>query len=363
MSRKKRVIAHVKIPYLNSSETFIYERIKNIRRFKGYVLTDKKMKNLKKFPYSPIYHMKKKNVTKLLKKKKTSLIHAYFGSGAIRILPYKKKTKIPLVTSFHGVDVSARLKKKGYKKKLRQVFKHSSRVFAVSSYMKRRLVRLGCPKKKIRVIRTGIDLRKFPYHPTKAPKKKQVIRILSVGRLVEKKGMDVLIKAFAKVHKKYPRTRLTIIGKGNKKKQLQKLIRRHSLRKVVKLKGERSHPEVRKAMRKAHLFVLASRTAKNRDQEGIPNALVEAMATGVPVVATTHSGIPELIQHKKSGLLAREGSVSALAKQMKKMIGMKKRWPRMQRMARKKVEKEYNICRQIRKAEKIYASVIKKKGK
>ena len=359
MSKKQGVIAHVKDSYLSSSETFIYERLKNIRRFKGYVLTDRKMKNLQKFPYKPIYHMKKRNVTKLLKKKKTSLIHAYFGSGAIRILPYKKKTKIPLVTSFHGVDVSARLMKKGYKKKLRQVFAQSKIVFAVSDYMKRRLIKLGCPAQKIKVIRTGIDLQKFPFHPKKAPGKKQVIHILSVGRLVEKKGMDVLVRAFAKVHKKFPRTRLTIIGKGKKKSELKKWICRLSLRKVVKLKGERSHSEVQKAMRKADLFVLASRTAKNKDQEGIPNALVEAMATGVPVVATTHSGIPELIQHKKSGLLAREGSVADLAKQMKKMITMKNGWPKMERVARKKVEKVHDIRKQVRKAEKLYARVIK----
>ncbi|MEW9668611.1 glycosyltransferase [Ammoniphilus sp. 3BR4] len=358
MVKRKKVVAFVKTTYLNPTETFIYERIKNIKRFKGYFLADK-IKNRKSFPYRKIYKLRKiKNVPRFLKAKRTSLIQAFFGPSAIRILPYKKKTSIPLISSFHGKDVSARLRDKSYKRKLRSVFRHSARVLVVSREMKRKLVRLKCPKRKIRVIKTGIDLRKFPFKLRKPPANNRVI-FLSIGRLVPKKGMDILIEAFARVHRKYPKTRLVIVGEGRMRSKLKKRIRKEGLSSSVKLKGKLSHKGVRKELRKAHVFVLASRTAKDGDKEGIPNSLVEAMASGLPAISTTHAGIPEVLKNGKTGYLAKQGSVRSLTQQMLKMIKQKKRWKKLSRAARKLVEREHNIKKQVKKLERIYTRVAK----
>ncbi|CAG7638942.1 N-acetyl-alpha-D-glucosaminyl L-malate synthase [Paenibacillus solanacearum] len=361
MSKRKRVVAHVKNTYLNPTETFIYERIKHIKHFKGYVLADK-VKYRSRFPFRRIYKLRKiSNLPSFMKRKKTSVIHAYFGTSAIRILPYKRKTKIPMITSFHGKDVSSKLRKKSYRRKLRAVFKHSSFVLVVSSRMKRKVAALRCPRRKIRVIRTGIDLRKFPFKLRKTPKRKASIKFLSIGRLVPKKGMDVLVKAFAKVHRRYSKARLSIVGEGPLRSKLKRSIRKHGLSSSVRLLGKVSHGRVRKLLRKAHIFVLASKTAKDGDQEGIPNSLVEAMASGLPVVSTNHSGIPELVRHNKTGFVARQGSVKDLARKMKRMLKKRNQWRRMTRAARAYVAREHNIKKQVHKVERLYRKAIKRR--
>lgn len=358
MNKRKSVVAHVKTTYLNPTETFIYERIRGIKRYKGFVLANK-VKNRKRFPYPRIYRMKHiGNAAKFLKRKKTALIHAYFGTTAVRILPLLRKTDIPLVTSLHGKDVSLKLRDRSYRRKLRSVFRRSAAVLVVSGQMRRRVLRLRCPARKIHVIKTGIDLGKFPFRLRKPPKKGGKIRLLSVGRLVPKKGMDVLVKAFAKVRKKYPDARLTIVGDGPERSRLKKLSRKYGLKRRIRWKGELPHRRVRKQLRKAHIFVLASRTARDGDMEGLPNSIVEAMAAGVPVVSTRHAGIPELVRHGRTGLTARENSVSDLARQIKNMIKRKNRWKRWTRAARAAVAREHDIRRQARKVERIYAGII-----
>ncbi|TLS48311.1 glycosyltransferase [Paenibacillus antri] len=359
MSPRRSVVAHVKNTYLNPTETFIYERIKHIKRFKGYILADK-VKYRARFPFPRIYNLRKVgNVPRFLKRKKTAVIHAYFGSTAVRILPYKLKTNIPMITSFHGKDVSKKLREKKYRRKLRSVFRHSALVLTVSHHMKRKLVRLHCPPGKIRVVKTGIDLGKFPFRRPKPPGKGAKATFLSIGRLVPKKGMDILVKAFALVHRKYPNTRLIIVGKGSEASRLKKLVRRRGLKSSVRFEGMLSHRGVRRMLRKAHIFVLASRTAKDGDQEGLPNTLVEAMASGLPVVTTNHSAIPELVRHNKTGYVARQGDTKDLARKMKKMLRTKKKWRAMASKARSVVVREHNIRAQVRKVERLYRRVAR----
>lgn len=358
MASRKRVL-YYKNSYLNPTENFIYERIKNINRFKGYVLTER-VKQRDDFPYPRLFRMRKlKKVPKFLRKRKISLIHAFFGTSAIRILPYKLKTSIPLISSFHGKDVSARVKDKKYRRKLNGIFRHSSKVMVVSNAMKKTVIKLGCPKQKIKVIKTGIDLNKFPFIQRTPPKDNEPTTFISIGRLVPKKGMDVLIRAFAQVHSRHPQTNLIIIGEGEMNNKLVKMINELRLESCVELKGRLSHKQVIEQLRKAHVFVLASRTAKDGDQEGIPNSLVEAMASGIPVVSTNHAGIPELIQNGKTGYLAAPGNIKDLAKKMEKLLNKKARWSKLTRAARLFVEKEHDIKKQARKMERIYYKVTK----
>ena len=356
--KRKPVVAHVKTTYLNPTETFIYERIRHVRRYEGYVLADK-VKNRDRFPYPRIYVRNRVgNAAKFLKRRRTALIHAYFGTTAVRILPMLKKTDLPLVVSLHGKDVSVKLRDRAYRKKLRAVFRRSAAVLVVSGRMKRRVLRFRCPPGKIHVVKTGVDLAKFPFRPRTPPRRGGKIRLLSVGRLVPKKGMDVLVKAFAKVRKKYRGARLAIVGDGPERKRLKRLARKYGVRRRIRWKGELSPRGVRKQLRKAHIFVLASRTARDGDMEGLPNSIVEAMAAGVPVVSTNHAGIPEVLRHGRTGLMARENSAKDLARQVVKMIKRQKRWSAWTRAARTLVEREHDIRRQARKTERIYAKVI-----
>ncbi|MEY8732736.1 glycosyltransferase [Peribacillus frigoritolerans] len=155
------------------------------------------------------------------------------------------------------------------------------------------------------VLYGGIELDLFPYSNRTLPTVGE-IRVLSVGRLVDKKGFVTLIKAFKRIYTKYPNARLHIIGAGEDEKKIKFTIAEYNLKDVVILRGAMDSKRVSDELKEAHIFCLASQTAKNGDIEGIPNALKEAMASGLPVVSTRHAGIPELIEHQRTGYLAPE---------------------------------------------------------
>ena len=185
-------------------------------------------------------------------------------------------------------------------------------------------------------------------------------RLLSVGRLTEKKGMDTLVKAFASVRKKHPRAKLIIVGEGEEKRKLRRLIKKYKLGKQVVLKGALPHKEVQHELAKCHLFIIACKTARNGDQEGIPNVLMEAMATGRPVISTYHSGIPELIEHKVTGYLVPERSPSKLGRMINHVLDARGEWGEVVSRAREKVERNHNIEKQRAKLEDLYLRVMKK---
>ncbi|MET3289436.1 UNVERIFIED_CONTAM: colanic acid/amylovoran biosynthesis glycosyltransferase [Brevibacillus sp. OAP136] len=347
--------------YLQRSETFIYEQLIGHKRVQPVVLTRSRPVNVRQFPYSPI-HVKKRlgGMKHWLKKKHIKLIHARFGTAGVEMIGIARKSKVPLLTSFHGFDATKQVKaSKAYRSKLGFLFKKGSAFTAVSDHMKRRLIKLGCPAKKITLVRSGIDLQKFPFAPPHLIYNDQ-IRILSVGRLTEKKGMDTLIRAFAYVRKKYPNARLLIVGEGEEKAKLKRIIRKEKLKGFVKLAGALPHAQVQQELRHCHLFVIGCKTAKNGDQEGIPNVLMEAMATGRPVISTRHAGIPELIKHERTGFLVPEKSPAKLGRMITRVLAERETWPAIVAQARLKVAEQHDITKQRRKLEDLYVSLIEK---
>lgn len=350
--------------YLPISETFIYQQLIGHTKVKPLVLARSKPINLSSFPYEPIYVKKSLDgLSKWIKKKNIKLLHARFGPAGLELLPKAKKTKIPLLTSFHGVDVSKRVKQSAaYRRNLRKLFKQGDAFTVVSEHMRKKVRKLGCPDKKITLLRSGVDLTYFSQKPFHSVENGEY-RLLSVGRLVEKKGMDILIKAFSKVHQAYPHARLTIVGEGVERSRLKRLIRTYKLERFVTMKGALRRRGVREEMEACHLFVNASRTAKDGNQEGIPNVIIESMAIGRPVVSTYHAGIPELVDHEQSGFLVEEGSVNQLADMMLHALSQYDRWPEIVSNARVKVETDHDITKQRMILEKLYLDLIRRSSR
>lgn len=355
-------VAVIRPWFLPSSETFIYGELANLKKTKAIVCAKKRM-NRDKFPFSPIYTFKRyKDLKSIFKKKNVGLIHARFGTTGTKLLGVKKKLKLPMLTSFHGFDLpSNKRTRKKYGKKMKQLFKKGELFTATSKNMKRILVKYGCPKKKIIVHHSGIDVNHFAFKARKMPKDNKIY-ILSVGRLVEKKGMDYLIKAFHKLRKKYPHVYLRIAGDGELRKKLKRQVRRLRLKNRVTFLGELTHEEVAKEMQKCHFFVLASHKDRNGNQEGIPNVIKEAMASGMPVISTRHAGIPELVKDGKSGYLVPEKNSKALYKAMVKLIRHPEKWEKMGKAGREIVEESFNMDKQIEKLEAIYKRLLRRKG-
>lgn len=353
-------IAFVRLRYLPESETFIYGELKGIRHYKPIVFTRKRF-NLRRFPHKPIKRLPHSpaKIAGAFRRKRIKLIHARFGNAGVSLLPVKRRVRIPMLTSFHGFDLpSKRNRRKSYHRKLPLLFKHGTKFTVPSRHMKRKLIRWGCPRGKIKILYSGIDLRRFPY--MQRPARTDGILIIGVGRLHKKKGFKYLIKAFKLVQEKHPSSQLLIIGRGQERGRLKRLIRKLKLQSKVKLKGHVEHHQLNKWLQRADIFCLPSVTTKDGNQEGIPNSLKEAMATGLPVISTKHGGIPELIGDGQEGYLVPERSVSKLAMRICELIEQPELRLAMGERGREKVERNFNREKQVARLEEIYRRLLRK---
>jgi colanic acid/amylovoran biosynthesis glycosyltransferase len=173
------------------------------------------------------------------------------------------------------------------------------------------LENLGCPRSKIRVHPVAVDIAKF--ENIRTPRPSSDLKLISVARLVEKKGIEYSIRAVAALLRQGHRIEYQIIGQGELYGKLGSLIRELGVAKQIRLLGPKLHPEVSSHLSRADVFLAPSITAANGDEEGIPTCILEAMSSGLPVISTRHSGIPEVVQDGINGLLVPERDSEALA--------------------------------------------------
>ena len=296
-----------------------------------------------------------------LEEKKYDIIHCHFGpNGNIGVLIRKLGIiEGKIVTSFHGYDVNliSIVNQDDY---YTQLFKYGDLFTVNTKFTKKRVLRLGGDFKKIYILPVGLNLDKFSYRENVLKAGEEVIRILTVARLVEKKGIEYSIRAVAEVINKQSNCKIEykIVGEGSLKDELKTLILELGMKDKIKLLGWCDQDEVRKLFYKSHIFILSSVTAENGDQEGQGLVLQEAQAVGMPVISTLHNGIPEGVQNGKSGFLVPERDVDALAEKLEYLILHPEVWPKMGRAGRKYVEEHYDIKKLNQRLVKIYEDLL-----
>jgi colanic acid/amylovoran biosynthesis glycosyltransferase len=212
----------------------------------------------------------------------------------------------------------------------------------VCEFLGRRLVALGAPPERVVVHRTGIDLRRWPYRE-RGPSPGGRLRLATVGRLVEKKGIEYVLRAVRILADRGVDVEYRILGEGPRRERLERLVAELGIAGRVRLHGRHEQQAVREEVESSDLLVAASVTAADGDEEGIPNVLKEAMALGLPVIGTRHAGIPELIEDGVSGLLVPERDELALADALQHLAGEPGRWAALGRAGRTRIEREYDI--------------------
>lgn len=247
----------------------------------------------------------------------------------------------PIATVFHGYDVSRWVREHGVDV-YRDLFARGDWFLPVSTYWQRRLVELGCPEKRCTVVHVGVDTQRLAFRLTRrspgAP-----LRILSVARLVEKKGLQYALRAVARLNDLGVRVDYRIVGDGPLCQSLQRLCRELALCDKVTFLGPQPPDSVAALLGDSDVLMAPSVTAGSGDEEGIPVVLMEAMAVGVPVVTTRHSGIPELVRDGTTGLLADERDVGSLANAVAR-IGKSEALSRSLTLAaRDLVTREYDV--------------------
>ncbi|MCE7793122.1 glycosyltransferase [Salipaludibacillus sp. CUR1] len=298
---------------------------------------------------SPKEHIRKNNI---------SLLHAHHGQLGLLLMPFKKKTNLPLVTSIRGVDATLAEERVGYLPNMRKLFEEGESFFPVCNYLGERIANWGCPSEKMKVLYGGVDLGKYTYQPTY---RESSANILSIGRMVEKKGHHILMEAFNKIRDKFPQSKLTLIGSGKCEKYIASLATQLNLGDSFQLLKHLPKDELQEHMRNADLFCAASCEASNGDVEGIPNTLKEAMAFGLPVISTSHAGIPELVTHDKEGILVQEHSVDELAEALEFMLTDRSKWKTFTDAARLKIEQKFDQKAQLRQQAEFYDEILGKK--
>ena len=289
-----------------------------------------------------------------LDKPRYDVIHCHYGTNGLLAERLMKIGAIngKLVTSFHGYDLTRFVRQNG-PQVYQTLFSKGDMFLPVNHRFKEELIKLGCDGGKIRVHRMGIDPKEFGYVHRKA-KTDGALKMLSVGRLVEKKGFRYAVEALARVVDRFPAARYEIVGDGADREPLQRLITDFNLDRHVRILGWKTRNEVIDLMENADLFLAPSVTGGDGDTEGIPVVLMEAMALGLPVISTTHGGIPELVEHRRSGYLVPERDVDSLSAAIEAIIRCPDDIAGITREARRRVEEEYDCRRQNRRLIDMY---------
>lgn len=271
------------------------------------------------------------------------IIHCHFGMNGVKAAVLKEIGAIQgrLITVFHGFDITLYLQEAG-DRVYDRLLSTADLLMPISQLWQQKLIELGGDKNKIVVHHMGIDCQQFIFQPRQSDR---VVRAITIARLVEKKGVEYGIRAVAKLAKEFPQLEYQIVGDGCLKNELQRLIQELNITDKVKLLGWKQQQEIAELLAQAHIFMAPSVTSKNGDREGIPVSLMEAMACGMPILSTMHSGIPELVEDGKSGFLVAERDADALAEKLKYLVQNPEIWREMGTAGRECVEKYYNIKR------------------
>ena len=253
-----------------------------------------------------------KQLIGVLNEQKAELLHIYFGHIAVHLLPLILAWPRPSVVSFHGADVMVDLEKPAYRAATQAMLEAVRLVLVRSESLGRALINIGCPAGKIRLQRTGIPIDEIPFRPRDWPRN-GAWKFLQACRLIEKKGLRVSLRAFARFATSQRAATFTIAGEGPLRSELGRLAAELDVAEKVFFPGFVSQTQLRELFYQSHIFLHPSERSGDGNQEGVPNSMLEAMASGLPVFATEHGGIPEAIENGRSGILVKERDDASLA--------------------------------------------------
>jgi len=262
---------------------------------------------------------------------------AEYGPTGCLLADACRQARVPLYVHFHGADASLFLRRGRWVQHYRGLFREAAGIIVPSRFLAKRVSAIGCPEAKLHTNPCGID----PCFFTPASRVSQ--QLIAVGRLVEKKAPHLTIAAFDRIAGRYPDARLDIIGDGPLARRCRNLIGRLELNDRVCMHGFKDPDFVAGLMREASIFLQHSLTAADGDCEGLPVAILEAMASALPVVSTWHSGIPEAVEDGITGLLVEERDVEGMAAAIAGLLDDQERGAAMGAAGRRRVLEHFTL--------------------
>jgi colanic acid/amylovoran biosynthesis glycosyltransferase len=302
------------------------------------------------------------HLEKILARERVRVMHAHFGPTACGLLELKCRTGLPLVTSFYGYDATMTPVLAEYRDRYERLFELGDLFLVEGPAMKSKLEALGCPSSKLEIQRIGIRPEEYRFREREDPGDAPMT-LLQCGRMVPKKGYGTALGALAAARRHDERLRLRIIGDGPERPTLEKRIRELGLEEAVTLLGARPREVFIEELERAHLYLQSSIRANDGDSEGgAPTALLEAQASGLPILATRHDDIPQVVREGHSALLSDEGDVGGLAANITRLAAEPARWGSMGRAGRAHIEARHDVRELAADLEIMYASVARGTG-
>ncbi|MEP6571613.1 MAG: glycosyltransferase [Gemmatimonadota bacterium] len=285
------------------------------------------------------------------------IVHCHFGPIGLRYRFAAELWNAPLVVSFYGHDCS-RFPLRNPPGVYAPLFASAARVIILSDEMGDRLLELGCPPELLRKVPVSVDTSEWRFQPPVQRLAPGSARILTVARLVEKKGIEYALRAIASLAVAFPGLTYDVVGDGELRGSLERLARDLGLAHRVVFHGAADGLAIRQFMRDADVFLLPSVTASDGDREGTPTVLTEAAALGLPILSTRHSGIPEMIEHERTGLLVGERDSVGLAAALRLLLGDAELRRKLAFAARHDVELRYDSGVLNRRLADLYGELV-----
>ena len=288
------------------------------------------------------------------------VLHCQFGQLGVAVQSIRDCGIMDgaLVTSFRGTDAMKIATRNPAR--FARLFEKGDRFLAVSHAIRKRLEELGCPGEKIAILRSGVDLNCFEYRGYSEPH--DPIRLLTVARLAPIKGIEFALHAVKRLSGSGVNVEYRVLGDGPAAAKLTELTKTLGIEQQVVFEGRVDSRRVREALQEADILLAPSITGPGGEQEGLPNSLKEAMATGVPSITTNTGGIPELIQDGQTGYIVDEKDEKALEEQVTRLV---RDWHSTRAViegARRKIESEYDLVALNRDIEVIYTEAARDSG-
>ena len=282
------------------------------------------------------------------------VIHAHFAPNGVKALQLREAGALqgPVLTHFYGRDLNVG-HQADLRRRYRDLFGKGEAFVAITRFMASRAIELGCPPQRISILPLCIELRDSEFR-IRRESPHEAVQILTVARLVEKKGVEYMIRAVAMLRDRGVAVRYVVAGEGPLRAALAQLAHELGVEDRVVFAGPQTQQGTRSLYDQAQLFVLPSVTAADGDKEGQGLVLQEAQACGLPVVTTRHNGIPEGVAEGDSALLVPERDANALANALERLIQEPQCWPKMGRAGRTLIERKFDAAKADAKMLEMY---------
>lgn len=386
MGMPQRTVTSFIGTFLKPEMWHVYNQVTGLRRFRSVVLT-REHQNMDLFPFEDVHPVRrfrmplwKRGWLKYVKREPklvyrglvpglieqleelgTDLLHVYFGHEATRLAPLFDHWDRPIVVSFHGADLGVYVRRPNDIEWLPTVFRHARLLLVRCEYFVGQLVELGCPPEKIRLNRTHIRLDFFREARRPMPDD-GAWRLLQACRLLPKKGVLTSIRAFARFASAFPGATLTIAGDGPQLPELEREVASLGLGDKVSFPGFLDRDALSALYQRSHFFLHPSSSGRHNDIEGIPNSLLEAMATGLVCASTAHAGIPEAMRDGIDGVLVPSEDPDRLAATLIEVARDPGRYRALSAGAAARIRDEFSYERQIGALESIYEEALGSPG-